>query len=58
MRMIAFIEDPLVPKRILAHLGMPTRPPPRRPKGRLVEPPLDDQPDRFDGVDPPAADHG
>ena len=61
MQPIAAIEDSRVAGRILAHLGLPTRAPPR---GRSVlsvskaEHPLalDPRADEYDGVDPlPAA---
>ncbi len=32
-RVIAFIEDPAALRRVLAHLGLPTTPPPRAPAG-------------------------
>lgn len=56
MAMIAFIEDARVAKRILAHVGMPTRAPPRRLRGPPAQQPHDEPPNRFDGMDPPVDD--
>jgi hypothetical protein len=54
MRLIAFIDDERVARRILEHLGLPARAPPR---GRRRAPqqvlPLDFASVDFDGVDPP-----
>lgn len=57
MRLIAVIEDPAVARKILEHLGLPARPPPRGrpgwrgqqelafdepPEPKLLDPPFDD----------------
>jgi hypothetical protein len=56
MRLVAVIDNPLVARRILAHLGLPARAPPRGQGSRLGQerlPRLDPEPaDAFDGVDP------
>ena len=55
MRLVAVIQDERVARRILEHLGLPERAPPRgRPwwaagQGQLA---LHD-PDRYDGIDEP-----
>jgi hypothetical protein len=58
MRLIAVIDNPLVARRILVHLGLPARAPPRgrgsrsgleRLPGLVTDP---DPTDAFDGVDP------
>ena len=55
MELIAVIEDAAVARRILEHMGLPTRAPPRgppwRPQGTL---PFIQPGDAGDGVDPPA----
>lgn len=70
MRVIAFVQDEQIARRILLHIGLPARAPPRgRPaQGRsdpgdagdaAEEADASDWPDHgsaFDGVDPPAAD--
>jgi len=58
MTVIALIDDERVARKILRHLGLPSRAPPRgrpwRPgQQQLV---LDDDAGRFDGIDPPAFD--
>ena len=57
MRLVALIEDDRTAKRILDHVGISSRAPPRgrpwRPGPQQLA--LDDDPGRFDGVDPPAA---
>ena len=61
MRLIAAIEDPRTAARILAHLGLPTRAPPRGPPWHpdaiagLPPQPERPHPD-YDGIDPPAPD--
>ena len=54
MRMIAVIEDERVARRILDHLGLPSRAPPRgrprRPGQQLL--PLAGADDDVDGIDP------
>jgi hypothetical protein len=58
MRLIAVIDNELVARRILQHLGLPQRAPPRgrgRCSGQDHLPGLDARPesaDAFDGVDP------
>lgn len=56
MELIAAIEDPAVVARILSHLGLRARPPPR---GRPFCPPrqlaLERLDDRHQGVDAPSA---
>jgi len=55
MRLIAVIEEQAVIQRILAHLGLPTRAPPRRRPWRPGQQFLPDHAGTgFDGVDPPA----
>jgi hypothetical protein len=54
MRLVSVIENEQVARRILAHLGLPTRAPPR---GRIRRPgqqrlAFHDDPARFDGIDP------
>ena len=52
MRMIAFIQDKRVARKILEHLGQPSRAPPRnrsRRSGQLILP-VEEHPD-FDGID-------
>jgi hypothetical protein len=50
MRMIGFVEDPRTARKILDHLGLPARAPPRgRAREQLG---FADHAD-FDGVDPP-----
>ena len=57
MRLIAVIDDPLIARRILVHLGLPVRAPPRRRGARSGQERLpgllpDPAPtDAFDGVD-------
>ena len=52
MELVAVIDDPAAAVRILAHLGLPTRPPPRAPPWRLQTQLafVDSDP----GIDPPA----
>ena len=56
MRLVAAIEDPATIHRILTHLGLPTRAPPRgspwRPPGGSTGPPAPSAED--DAVDPPS----
>ena len=55
MELIATIEDPLIAQRILTHLGLPTRGPPRPPAwSRQRSLSFDDAPRDLD-YDPPAA---
>ena len=55
MRLVAAIEDPAVAARILEHLGLPARPPPRgRPWKPQPELALEPRAQEFDGLDPPA----
>jgi hypothetical protein len=55
MRLIALIEDEHTARRILDHLGLPSRAPPRRPRWRpgqqVIE--LAERPTDLDGIDPP-----
>jgi hypothetical protein len=52
MQLVAVIDDPAAAVRILAHLGLPTRPPPRAPpwprQAQLAFA------ETHEGVDPPA----
>ena len=55
MRLISAVEHPATIHRILSHLGLPTRAPPRGPpwraqRGLAIAPPADD----FDAIDAPA----
>ena len=55
MRLISAIEHPATVHRILSHLGLPTRAPPRGPPWRAqrqlaIAPRGDD----YDAIDPPA----
>ena len=56
MRLISVILDPAVAKKILQHLGLPARAPPRGRPRRLgqLQLALDDVPDLpdYDAVDP------
>jgi hypothetical protein len=55
MRLVAFIENEHIARRILEHLGIPSRAPPRgraRPSGERLSL-VDDR--AWDGVDPPHA---
>ena len=55
MELIACIEDPLVAHKILTHLGLPTRAPPRPPpwtRQRVLP-----FPERRDDIDPPTLVH-
>ena len=57
MRLVAAIEDPVVAQKILRHLGLPARPPPRGPP-RRAQPELAREPhahDEHEGVDAPSA---
>ena len=56
MRLVAAIEDPATAARILHHLGLPARPPPRGPPWR-PQPELNLEPraDDSDGIDAPCA---
>ena len=55
MRLISAVEDPAVAARILQHLALPARPPPRgrpwKPQPELV---LEQRADEWDAIDPPA----
>ena len=53
MRVVAVIEDERVARRILEHLGLPARAPPRGRPWRAAQQQLavDDDSSRFDGVD-------
>ena len=54
MELIATIEDPAVARKILEHLGLPTRGPPR-PAPWVRQPALPAVgPGAFEGVDPPS----
>jgi hypothetical protein len=56
MRLVSVIENEQVARRILAHLGLPTRAPPRGVGAvhRQLQQGLvfHDDPARFDGIDP------
>ena len=55
MRLIAVIENEIVARKILLHLGLPARAPPRGRAWRAVDQAqltLDDT-DRYDGIDEP-----
>jgi hypothetical protein len=53
MRLVAFIDDERLAHRILEHLGLPARAPPRgRRRGQQILPLGLDSVD-FDGIDPP-----
>ena len=55
MELITAIEDPAVARKIIDHLSLPARPPPRGRSGRpLHSLCLERAADPFDGVDPPA----
>jgi hypothetical protein len=55
MEIVAVIDDPAVAVRILAHRGLPTRPPPRGPPWRRqAQLPLAELADAFEPTDPPA----
>jgi hypothetical protein len=55
MRLIAAVEDVGVARRILDHIGLPSRAPPRgKPWRRQPQLAVDDDAHRFDGIDPPA----
>ena len=56
MRLVSVIQDERVARRILEHLGLPARAPPRgRPWRSGVQPQLVlDDPDRYDGIDEPS----
>ena len=53
MRLVAVIESELIARRILTHLGLPARAPPRglpwRSGRQLLA--VADDPGRFDGID-------
>ena len=55
MRLLSVIQDERVARRILEHLSLPARAPPRgRPWRSRVPPQLAlDDPDRYDGIDEP-----
>jgi hypothetical protein len=55
MRLVGFVDDELVARKILGHLGMLTRAPPRgqRHRGPQTELQLDLAPTDADGIDPP-----
>ena len=56
MRPVAVIEDERIAHKILTHLGLPARPPPRghprRPGQETL--PVVDEPEPFVGFDPPS----
>ena len=53
MRLVAAIEDPAVAQKILRHMGLPTRAPPRPPPWRPQrELALEHSADAWDGIDP------
>jgi hypothetical protein len=57
MRLVAVIDNPLVARRILAHLGLPARAPPRQRGSRSGQQRLpglvaDPEHAAFDGIDP------
>jgi hypothetical protein len=58
MRLIALIEDERVARKILVHLGLPSRAPPRgqpwRPGQQLFA--VEDHAAGFDGIDYPSID--
>ena len=57
MRLVALIEDELVAEKILRHLGMPTRAPPRHPPARLGQQrPIGVSTNESDYADPPCSD--
>ena len=57
MELVALIEEAAVAKRILTHLGLPARAPPRgRPIGRQLHLAIDDPP-TLDDVEQPATFH-
>ncbi len=52
MRLLSVIQDERVARRILEHLGLPARAPPRGHPWRAGQEQLAlDEPDRFDGLD-------
>jgi hypothetical protein len=54
MRVVAFVDDERVAAKILAHLGLPARAPPRgRPRRGQQLLPLGDVTADLDGIDPP-----
>jgi len=56
MRLVALIENEQVARRILDHLGLPSRAPPRGAARGSAGPPhrsLAECADEFDGLDPP-----
>ena len=55
MRLVAVIQDERVARRILEHLGLPARAPPRgRPWRAAGQEQLSlEDPDRYDGIDEP-----
>jgi hypothetical protein len=54
MRLIAVIEDERIARRILAHLGLPTRAPPRGRRWRAQGLPPGRALADLEGVDPPS----
>jgi hypothetical protein len=55
MRLVAAVEDGAIARRILEHIGLPARAPPRGPPWRRQQQlAVDEGANRFDGVDPPA----
>ena len=55
MRLVAAMEDPAIAAKILRHLNLPARPPPRgRPWSSQPELAIEQRADEFDGIDPPA----
>ena len=58
MHLVALIDDETTAHKILSHLGLPNRPPPRGPPWRPQRPlfPDKDPLPAHDLVDPPSAD--
>ena len=52
--LVAVIQDERIARKILEHLRLPARAPPRGRPWRLVQQLALDDPDRYDGVDDPA----
>jgi hypothetical protein len=53
MRLVAFVDDERVARKILCHLGLPARPPPRGLRRAGLQVPLDLATADVDGIDPP-----